>query len=327
MVTPADERRFYRVLIRTVFVLVSASSLIALAGEHFWVAELFTHFRLYYLLLQALLALIFLYSARRKLMAVSLLLALPNAWVVAPYLAPGMSSVGATQSSAEPEISIAVLNVHYRNDGYSRVMDYLRDREPEIIVISEFTPAWQEALEDLHVSYPHVLAEARPGLWGQAVFSRLPFVEKELFSLAKTDAVQARFVVETDTTPVEVFAVHLFPPTSAGLAQQRNLQFEDLAGRIEASPHRSVVVGDLNLTPFSPYFDRFTERTGLADARLADGVHITWPASAMPIWIPIDHALADPAAIVARVRAGPDVGSDHFPLEIILADRNGTPGS
>lgn len=328
MVTPADERRFYRFLIRAAFVIVSAGSLIALLGEQFWVAELFTHFRLYYVLIQALLTLIFLYSGHRKLMAMTVLLALPNVWVVGPYLMPEMVSMGDAGATVNVDtgITMAVLNVHYQNDGYTQVADYLRERDPDIIIISEFTSAWQDALDFLRESHSHVLAEARSGHWGHAVFSRLPFADAELINLANTDAVHARFVIEVGEMPLEVFAVHLFAPTSPVLAHNRNLQLEDLADRLVASPHRRLVVGDMNLTPYSPYFDRFTERSGLQDARRVDGIHITWPASALPIWIPIDHALADPAANVARVRTGPDVGSDHFPLEIFLSDQAGAPG-
>jgi endonuclease/exonuclease/phosphatase (EEP) superfamily protein YafD len=327
LVTPDDERRFFRFLIRTALVLVSASSLMALLGEQFWVAELFTHFRLYYLLIQALLALIFLYSGHRKLMVMTVLLALPNLWVVGPYLMPDMVSSGGAEVTAEveSELTMAVLNVHYQNDEYAQVADYLSDLDPDIIIISEFTPAWQGALEYLSKSHSYVLAEAQAGLWGLAVFSRLPFSDSQLIYLAETDAVHARFVIEVGMMPLEVFAVHLFPPTSPVQAHNRNLQLEDLADRLLASPHRRLVVGDLNLTPFSPYFGRLTDRTGLRDARLVDGIHITWPVSALPVWIPIDHALADPAVNVVRVRTGRDIGSDHFPLEIFLSDSTRTP--
>jgi len=292
MVTHADERRFYRFLIRTIFVVVSAGSLIALFGEQFWVAELFTHFRLYYLLIQALLLLIFLHGGHRTFMVMTLLLAVPNAWVV-----------------------------QYRNDEFARVTDYLRERDPDIIVISEFTPAWRSELKFLHESHSHRLADARSDPWGLAVFSRLPFAEAELIDLAQTNSVHARFVVEVGSRPLEVFAVHFFQPTSSIRARNRNLQIEDLTDRLIESKHRRLVVGDMNLTPFSPYFSRLADRSGLQDARRVDGIHITWPTSALPIWIPIDHALADSAVNVVRVLTGPDIGSDHFPLEILVSEQ------
>ena len=322
---PDDERRFYRFLIRAAFVIVSAVSLLALLGEQFWVAELFTHFRLYYLIIQALLLIIFLYGGHRTLMVITFLLAMPNAWVVAPYL---KSLVVETRMTTESNVGIKVvaLNINYQNDKYSRTTDYLREFDPDIIILSEFTPEWFDKLQFLRESHAYQLADAHSDPWGLAVFSRLPFAEAELIYLAQIDAVHARFVVEVGSSPLEVFAVHLFKPTSQYEARIRNLQLEELADYLMASMHRRLVVGDMNLTPFSPYFGRLMERTGLQDARRIDGIHITWPTSSLPIWIPIDHALADPAANVTRVRTGPDIGSDHFPLEIYLSDQVNAPG-
>ena len=334
MVTDADERRFYHVLIRVVFVAVSAGTLIALFGKQFWAAELFTHVRFYFLLMQALLMLIFLHSRRRLLMAMTILLAVPNVWVVGPYLTPMIGSllgpvigpmIGETRATAKREtgIDIVALNVHYTNNEFARVAGYLRERDPDIIVISEFTSAWRDVLGFLRESHPYSLTDARPDPWGFAVFSRVPFIDAELIDLAQTGSVNARFIIATGTMPLEIFAVHLASPTSSQRASNRNQQLEDLAERIRASEHRHIVVGDMNLTPFSPWFRRFTDQTGLLDARRVDGFHVTWPVSVLPIWMPIDHALADPEVNITGVHAGPDVGSDHYPLEIFVSEQVG----
>lgn len=323
MVTRSDERRFYHILIRVVFVAVTAASLIALVGRQFWVAELFTHFRLYYLLVQALLVLIFLHSGHRVLMLLTIIFVVPNIWAVMPYVTP---IVGNLQASANIEsgaegVDIVALNVNYRNDEYARVAGYLRDRNPDIIVLAEFTPAWRDGLAYLGKSHPYQLSDPRPDQWGLAIFSRLPLVDAQLIELAQTDAMHARFIVALGTMQLEIFAVHLFSPTSSGQARDRNLQLEDLADRVKGSPHQHLVIGDMNLTPFSPYFDRLLDQSGLRDARRVDGFHVTWPASALPIWIPIDHALVGPQLAGVRVDAGPNVGSDHLPLQIFVPEQ------
>jgi len=316
------ERRFYHVLIRVAFLAVTAGSVFALFARQNWVAELFTHFRLYYLLIQALLALIFLHYGHRWLLLTTLAFALPNAWVVGPYLTPIIAGRSAAADAGDG-IELVALNVNYRNDEYARVADYLRERDPDVIVIAEFTPAWRTQLGFLRESHPYWLGRARVDPWGLAVFSRLPFEEAELISLAKTDAVQARLVFSRGATKLEVFAVHLFSPTSPARAHHRNLQLEALAARVRASKYPAMVVGDMNLTPFSPYFSRFVSRSGLRDAGLADGFHVTWPVSILPVWIPIDHALFDPRTNRVRARTGPDVGSDHLPLEVVVLEEAG----
>jgi len=313
MVTRSDERRFYHILIRV---------LISLFGAQYWGAELFTHFRLYYVMVQALLALIFLHGGHRVLMVLTMAFAVPNIWVVGPYVAPIVASLAAPANvaSGTSGVDIVALNVNYRNDDYARVADYLRDRDPDIIVIAEFTAAWRDGLAHLRESHPYQLSKLRPDQWGLAIFSRVPLVDPELIELAQTDAVHARFVVAVGTRKLEVFAVHLFSPTSPARARDRNVQLEDLATRVKDSRHQPLVVGDMNLTPFSPYFRRLLDQSGLQDARRGEGFHVTWPASALPIWIPIDHALVGPQVTGVQVDAGPDVGSDHLPLQIFIPE-------
>ena len=97
----------------------------------------------------------------------------------------------------------------------------------------------------------------------------------------------------------------------------RNRQLDELA-RLVVSREWVLVIGDLNVTPFSPYFRRLLDRSGLVDARQPQGIHVTWPAYPIPLWIPIDHGLASPGLPVTDVRRGPDVGADHYPLEITI---------
>jgi len=75
----------------------------------------------------------------------------------------------------------------------------------------------------------------------------------------------------------------------------------------------------MNITPFSPLFGDLLNTASIEDARQPQGVYVTWPTYPLPIWIPIDHCLADPVVGVTTVNLGPKVGSDHYPLEITIA--------
>ena len=100
-------RRLSRPLVWLVFAGASLASLIALAADWHWFAELFTHFRLYYLLAQGLLIIVFLNTRRYAWLAVTLLLALPNAWYVGPYLLPLVSGVTAkAEGATSPQLPI-----------------------------------------------------------------------------------------------------------------------------------------------------------------------------------------------------------------------------
>jgi endonuclease/exonuclease/phosphatase family metal-dependent hydrolase len=83
-------------------------------------------------------------------------------------------------------------------------------------------------------------------------------------------------------------------------------------------PDATVLLGDLNLTPYAPAFARLVAESGLRDA--LDGVawRPTWQAGFWPLALPIDHVLVPRGACVVGHEIGPDVGSDHRPLRVTL---------
>jgi len=318
MVTSSAERRFFSHLIRGVFIVVSIATVASFFSRFHWFAELFSHFRFYYLLVQALLVLIFLHSGRWAFMAATLLLAIPNAFYVTPYLTPFLIQ----QSVAEGEqsdVDIVALNLNFRNRDYARVRAYFDAVAADMIVAAELTSAWQDELRSLDRMYPYQVGERRPDPWGLMVYSRLPFVEAELLDLGVAGSVHARVVLNTDDGLLQIFAVHLYSPTTPERAAKRNTQLSELARLVNDSDLPTAIVGDLNVTPFSPYFEQLLSSAGVIDARRRDGFHFTWPTSPVPLWIPIDHVLADPTVRVTRVERGPAAGSDHYPLEISIA--------
>ena len=322
MVTSSDERRFIGNSIRLVFFAVSLATVIALFSRVHWFAELFSHFRFYFLLSQALLVLIFMHSGRWMLMCATLLLSIPNAWYVVPYLTP-LAFQQTAAAAQQPGVEVVAINLNFRNRDYAAMRDYFASVSPDIIVAAEITDEWRDELRYLEADYPHRIGATRPDPWGLMVYSRWPFVESELLDLGVPASVHARIVIASGGNLLEIFAVHLQSPTNPVRAANRNTQLTELAHRVAESDLPTVIVGDLNVTPFSPYFDLFLNHAGVSDSRRPAGFHFTWPAHPLPLWIPIDHALADPMVNITRVHRGRDAGSDHYPLEVSISHGTG----
>jgi endonuclease/exonuclease/phosphatase (EEP) superfamily protein YafD len=83
-----------------------------------------------------------------------------------------------------------------------------------------------------------------------------------------------------------------------------------------------IVAGDFNLTPWSFALRRGDARLGLR--RLSRAL-ATWPAGpvyagvALPFPVlPIDHVYAGRAWRVVSLKRGPRLGSDHYPVVVVL---------
>jgi endonuclease/exonuclease/phosphatase (EEP) superfamily protein YafD len=110
------------------------------------------------------------------------------------------------------------------------------------------------------------------------------------------------------------------------LFRARNDQLRALAHLAAGLEPPKVLIGDFNLSPWSPFFPPLLKQAGLVNARDGFGILPTWPTFFVPAMIPLDHCLVSPEARVTNIETGPDIGSDHLPLIIDLLVRGQSPG-
>ena len=277
-----------------------------------WPFELATHFRVQYLLALLFGAAGFLLAHRPLEAAVAALFALLNAIAVLPLYRRG----AAVQRGART-LRVLMMNVQCVNAAHERVRRVVESSDPDILLVVEYTPAWHEALRPLAARYPHAQHEARDGGYGIALWSRIPFADASVQQIGSSEmpSVIARF--EFHGRPVTLIGTHPRSPKNRAASVARNHQLAELARHAALHEGEVLMVGDLNTSPWSPTFRDLLRDSGLRDGRIGHGIQPTWPALFPPLWTPIDHCLVSRGLRVARLRRGPHVGSDHFP---VLAD-------
>lgn len=132
---------------------------------------------------------------------------------------------------------------------------------------------------------------------------------------------EIRAILPVAGTACEVYALHTTPPVGSEMSRWRNAYLAEIAEAIRTSPVAcKILAGDLNITPYSPWFRELKRRSGLHDSMAGQGLQGSWPAFAvLPLLrIPIDHVLVSPGVSVVRRTLGPSLGSDHFPVGIEL---------
>ena len=75
-----------------------------------------------------------------------------------------------------------------------------------------------------------------------------------------------------------------------------------------------ILLGDLNLTPWSPIYGDFIRRSGLVNSSQGRAIHPSWPSFSPLFLIPIDHCLHNDGIAIKSERVGKSVGSDHLPV-------------
>jgi len=170
----------------------------------------------------------------------------------------------------------------------------------------------------LRTHYAELVSEPREDNFGIALFSRVPLTTSEVVYLGSAEVPSIATTVEIGGRTVFFLGTHPLPPTTANNARMRNEQLREIAAEIRRHGEPAILLGDLNVTPWSPFFTGLLRESGLRNSSQGRSVRGTWPTT-MPFGrIPIDHCLVSSNLRVTGKRLGPEVGGDHYPVLIEL---------
>ena len=315
-----------RVLLIRPLLTLAASALVlvgglSLLGTIHWTFELLSHFRLFYIgagFVIGVLAAVFGSRAAAALAAAMTLIQLAAAW---PYV---VTQPQARSTPPGPTVRIVWANLHSWHTDLAALKALVETEKPDVAIFTE-----------LAVSQGRIFRELRPILPFQ---STLPDNgnPREMILLSTRPPVSLAFdySVEPGTPllvaqlcPVDGFCftllgLHAARPIPEGAAV-RDREFSHAAAvarRYIERGDRVILVGDLNVTPFSPAFSHLLAESGLVDAAIAPSQrpHVpeaTWGPQSRPLpGFAIDHALLGPGLDLVELRIGMPIDSDHLPL-------------
>jgi endonuclease/exonuclease/phosphatase (EEP) superfamily protein YafD len=253
---------------------------------------------------------------RRFYAALASLFILANLFSIAQ--ASHVFSRSSEKQIARKTLKLLQINVHVGNRQHGRLITYLNQVDPDVLALAEINGKWMAELKGFLKTYPYQIVEARDGVFGIGVFSRIPIRKSKIvyFGPAKVPMVSAR--LESGSASVNLLFVHLYPPVSKQTFDLRNRQLDHIVQMRPSLEDPFILIGDLNTTPWSYYFQRFVQGMNVRDTQRDFGLQTSWPSTKPWLRIPIDHCLVSPGVLVLERRVDPDVGSDHFPVYVEL---------
>lgn len=222
------------------------------------------------------------------------------------------------------QLRILSHNVHGGGDErFARVAAELKETTADLVLLYEMSPRWIDLFGEagLPFSVVHPLEEA--GHRRIMVLSKRPVVAAEPVDLIQGSRSGGIAVdVTFDGRPVRVLAVHTHAPRNARSASLRDAELAAVRLWVSRQKIPVIVVGDLNVTPWSHAFRKLQGETALLNSQKGFGVQPTWPAGGGPVRVPIDHLLHDPELTTVGRSTGPSLGSAHLSLKVALAWRS-----
>ena len=279
-----------------------------------------TRIQFQYFLISLLILFLLVLTRHRKLIIISLFLLALNLPKIIPWYLPNSAFLNRN----EADLKVLVANLHTRNKNYAQVLSFVKKEDPDLAIFIEVDEAWVKQLDSLKNILPYTVAKPNPYDSGLVVYSNKPLINPRISFLGTEKRANIISNLTVKEKLISLIAIHPPPPLKEALFHIRNRQLDEISQYIETLGNPVLLVGDLNITMWSPYYQRLINKTGLKNARQGWGLLPSWPTqsdlSPLPGWasrlfsIPIDHCLISREFQVIDTYTGSYIGSDHLPL-------------
>lgn len=295
------------------------SNVLALFAAHHWAFDLFSNFKIQYfagclIILPACLAFKKYYQAGlMAFLALGLFVEINIVYTKPWQMRP---------PAAEANFKIAQYNKFFFNRNYDDIGAWLRDPSSnfDMVIVNESLPNTIEPLKAFADILPYQFPENPEQRFGDiSVLSKYPIeVTPLIMPLYGRVHTGSKIVVQKPGLQrVAVYAYHAQVPLGGKASTRRAGEMRMMAEfASQSSLPNTIMVGDWNLTPWSPLFKDVVKTSGLNYQNYGLFPRATWPSFALLpfLKIPIDHVLFSDSLTLTDIRRGPALGSDHHSL-------------
>ncbi|WP_395019372.1 endonuclease/exonuclease/phosphatase family protein [Dongia sp.] len=229
-----------------------------------------------------------------------------------------------------PVLRVTNINIWWDREDLDAVIDYVSTESPDIVGLVEVTPKYKPMLAPLKALYPYSVdcVDLDP-VCQTVLLSKLPLHRTYAGPVGTAVTYLSEGEIVWQGRTIMVTVTHLTvpshlpyrppgqpePPMLPGTADVwQSQQAAGLAQHLAApEPVHRIVLGDFNSVPWNPLQRAFRAATGLENrGHWAPD----WPAW-QPVFarIPIDPVFTRGALAIRHLKTGPNVGSDHLPVE------------
>ena len=220
-----------------------------------------------------------------------------------------------SQNAEQNDLTIIWCNLLGNMDAAARVALLAQELDADVVALSEMPSGSFDQVVGLFSGFPYTIYTGDadivdgPAASRTAMLSRRAFRQIEIHE--EPDWARRPFIraeLNLNESVLALVAAHPRPPSTEQKFKTRDGVISAVSQAV-SQHERYVVMGDFNVTPWSPSFHRLPGvRAG--DPRLESTWLTRWPG----LGLPIDHIMLGDQVELLSYRIGPRVGSDHLPL-------------
>jgi endonuclease/exonuclease/phosphatase (EEP) superfamily protein YafD len=294
-------------------VVATLATILGFFGSSWWLFDWAANFRPHLAVILIIVALAYSLLFAKVTGLFFLAMALVNIAVILPLYTRSPAAAAGTA-----DLKVVSFDVAQRSSIRDITYQWIESVEPDIVILLDSTDPWQSVPA---LAEPYRVQTELPAdrAFGITVLSR-DDLETQLLRASQVNDSVVRIEAALGTQPIVIYAVQTRIPNSEGNATYRNEYLEDVAEMVRSESLPTVVVGDLNATPWSSAFRALTSKADLENSMDGFGLQTSWPADRWAFMrLPMDHLLHTAELTTISRELGPTFGVDHRPLIVTLA--------
>lgn len=276
----------------------------------FWLTDIFSHFKLQYIiLLFFLLPVSFFFFKRNAIPPLLVLILLVwNSWFILPLYQENFSE----GDMAGETLSILSMNLLASNTNYPEVLELIKEKDSDVVILLELSPQWEEQLQSIYPQYPFRQMIPQLNNFGIGVLSKIP-MSSSVTGLGSRfpPSILSDFILNGEE--ISILATHPVPPVSQEKFNLRNDQLQQIAELSKFQNGNFIVAGDLNTSSYSNHFRELMKTGNLKDSRKGFGILSSWPTDIYLMRTTLDHFLIRGNFKVVKRTTERNIGSDPLP--------------
>ncbi|MGP4714539.1 MULTISPECIES: endonuclease/exonuclease/phosphatase family protein [unclassified Psychrobacter] len=238
--------------------------------------------------------------------------------MVLPYTKIWKKEVQKAKDKPEShQVKIMVSNVLTPNDDTYKLVNLVKDKQPDILITLESDKKWEQALSVVEDDYPYTVKIPLDNLYGMHLYSKLELIDPEVKYLMVDDipSIHTQLRLQGGRV-IWLYCLHPMPPspTEADKSTTRDAELLMVGKHIKENDQTAILAGDLNDVAWSKTTRRFQRISGLLDPRIGRHFINTFHADYPFLRWALDHIFHSACFTVVDIQRMPSVGSDHFPV-------------
>jgi endonuclease/exonuclease/phosphatase (EEP) superfamily protein YafD len=217
----------------------------------------------------------------------------------------------------QDQIKLFTANVYQKNRAYDRMLEQIRQEEPEVIFLLETDKLWEKAMDVLIADYPYCLKEPLDNTYGLLFYSKLPIIEGAIGYLVEGDVPSIEVTLQLPSGQlVKAWGLHPKPPVPGedNRSTAKDKEIMKIAFKAKEEKLPIIVMGDLNDVAWSHVTELFTKTSGLLDPRIGRGFYSTFSANHWYLRFPLDYVFCSSHFGLISMKKLAHNGSDHFAM-------------